>query len=647
MALGPYQKPLLGARIDDSHPLAKGIVSCWLFNETSGNRAHDVCRKRNHGTLTNMSPQTLTSGFSSAGIEFDGSDDYVVIGKPEIYNEITVVALFKTPNPTTNQEIITFQNEGITLRSYHSTPHGPAFYVTTAVATSAAALPANEWTHLVGTYKPGFESIYVNGTLRGSNAAYTGTITNSALKNYIGIHSGLAANKFSGTMAHIMLYNRALSANEVADLCADPYCMFKKQGIPAEIELSGSGVTHSCAGASISSSIAAGVLALAIGLSGAAAGASTCAGAMGATRQIDGVSESLSTASANVSVLHALQSYSAASPPIVDIGAFEYQGSAIPCVSAATGDLSVGATQECAGEIAGASAGAGTLDLTLSAEGAAAGTSSASGTSVLSIGLDGSGAGSSAASGELRASLSLLGAAQGASTAGADIAASLPIVASSASASESVGDLAVLHSLEGSAASASTASGLAGIVIPLSTGIPDIGAYEFPFAYSTATGALDVHTAVQECVGSAAASSAATASIDLTLVLSGASASTSAASAGAALTAVLSGASASSSVASATSVTLVGLSASAASSSAASATGMYGGISLAGVSSPALSATADLGYAMALLYGSSASVSTATAKLSFAPQPSSYRGRVKSYPRPTQRFNPPRPKWSR
>ena len=42
-------KPPIGSQIDWSHPLAKGLVGCWLMNEGGGNVVNDIAR-RNNGT---------------------------------------------------------------------------------------------------------------------------------------------------------------------------------------------------------------------------------------------------------------------------------------------------------------------------------------------------------------------------------------------------------------------------------------------------------------------------------------------------------------------------------------------------------------------------------------------------------------------
>ena len=46
-------KPPLGARLIPGHPLANGLVGCWLMNEGSGNKVYDLSGNGNSGTLTN------------------------------------------------------------------------------------------------------------------------------------------------------------------------------------------------------------------------------------------------------------------------------------------------------------------------------------------------------------------------------------------------------------------------------------------------------------------------------------------------------------------------------------------------------------------------------------------------------------------
>ena len=78
-------KPPVGAQIKWGHPLAQGLVGCWLFNEAAGGRAHDLSGRGNHGTLTEMAiPPTPDSGWNPGrtgiGLKFDNVNDYVNCG---------------------------------------------------------------------------------------------------------------------------------------------------------------------------------------------------------------------------------------------------------------------------------------------------------------------------------------------------------------------------------------------------------------------------------------------------------------------------------------------------------------------------------------------------------------------------------------
>lgn len=46
----PVIKPIRGIQLNKSHPLARGLVGCWLFNEGSGTKCFDVSGFGNHGT---------------------------------------------------------------------------------------------------------------------------------------------------------------------------------------------------------------------------------------------------------------------------------------------------------------------------------------------------------------------------------------------------------------------------------------------------------------------------------------------------------------------------------------------------------------------------------------------------------------------
>ncbi len=69
------QKPPLGTPINWGHPLAQGLVGCWLMNEGGGLYAFDSSGRNNKGALTNL--PLWYPGKSGTALSFDGSYDHV------------------------------------------------------------------------------------------------------------------------------------------------------------------------------------------------------------------------------------------------------------------------------------------------------------------------------------------------------------------------------------------------------------------------------------------------------------------------------------------------------------------------------------------------------------------------------------------
>ena len=61
-------KPFRGSQINKTHPLAKGLVGCWIFNEDTGDLIFDLSGHNNH--ITNYGATWI-----SESLNFDGVDD--------------------------------------------------------------------------------------------------------------------------------------------------------------------------------------------------------------------------------------------------------------------------------------------------------------------------------------------------------------------------------------------------------------------------------------------------------------------------------------------------------------------------------------------------------------------------------------------
>jgi len=235
---GWLQKPPLGAKLNWAHPLTKGLVGCWLFNEGGGNKAYDLSGYNNHGTLNAMAfPSTTLSGWNpgkdGVGLQFDGSSDYVDCGNDpslNITNAITIEAWVKTTQTTRGQ--ITAKVSAWQFAKREST-HKISIYLygITPLRWEGGDTEINDgvWHHIVATYDANGGAnngnFYLDGVLDGQFTS-TGNIdvnsNNLAIGNQI-----FCAHNFNGAIDEVRIYNRALNAEEIKQLYIAPYAMFE------------------------------------------------------------------------------------------------------------------------------------------------------------------------------------------------------------------------------------------------------------------------------------------------------------------------------------------------------------------------------------------------------------------------------------
>ena len=84
--------------------------------------------------------------------------------------------------------------------------------------TAGPAAQLGEWTHVVGTCVNGDKALYVNGRLVGESTAAFVLNTESPLRIGAGATEGPGDYFFQGMLDDVRIYNRAMSAEEVAGL---------------------------------------------------------------------------------------------------------------------------------------------------------------------------------------------------------------------------------------------------------------------------------------------------------------------------------------------------------------------------------------------------------------------------------------------
>ena len=178
----------------------------------SGTNWSDLIGSGNNGTLTNGPTYSSTSGGS---IVFDGGNANVSIGTNGFSFGIspgTLSAWAKTNDRYSTRTIISYGNAttngarflGIGASNFYFSGYGSSI--------SASGVSTDTWFNLVGVYDGTNASMYVNGALvAGPTARSWNTVANNA-----GIGKNVSNSEYwSGDVAQVQIYNKALSAAEI------------------------------------------------------------------------------------------------------------------------------------------------------------------------------------------------------------------------------------------------------------------------------------------------------------------------------------------------------------------------------------------------------------------------------------------------
>ena len=186
----------------------------------SGTLWTDLSGQGNNGALTNGPTYSSANG---GGIVFDAIDDNVDLGTgasiTSLTDNITVDVWIKTSSPNSRLTIYGngYAGTGMMFGTSANTPGGlEVYYPGVYVAYSAAGvLQADIWQHVVYARNgsgAGNHSFYINGASQSLTESAVASWATSGTNRYLGLRGGVM---FSGSMASVKVYNRALSGTEI------------------------------------------------------------------------------------------------------------------------------------------------------------------------------------------------------------------------------------------------------------------------------------------------------------------------------------------------------------------------------------------------------------------------------------------------
>jgi hypothetical protein len=215
-----------GTYDESAHPdLWDGVVGYWApCLGPTGLRLHDLSRWNNWGTLTNMTAAddwVIDSG--QYALDFDGSNDYVSAGNwPNIpqNGSMTIAAWVYVTSTTGYRTIVTKRVGGGTIVNYEmsfdtgSTRFG--LYSGAGFTPSTSNLGTNVWGLILCSVDSTGAKYFRNGVADGTSADKVGAINTEALS--IGAVNLGAQQQFPGRISDLIIWNRALNANEAVRL---------------------------------------------------------------------------------------------------------------------------------------------------------------------------------------------------------------------------------------------------------------------------------------------------------------------------------------------------------------------------------------------------------------------------------------------
>ena len=208
--------------LNRAHPLARGLVAAWPFDEGGGGKAVRDAVGSNHGMAAAYNK--WTGGAFGHCLTFNGTSDYVSVGSSSALDQPKTFSFWYTTS--TYQIGMTISRGSDNYEVYtHTSDNKWTMYLGNAYSYTNVPLRLNTWTLLtivvggttITTYENGgwYSTTTIVGTPSYANA---GTL-------YIGTREG--AFRFDGSMDDVRLYNRALSAAEVAAVYADPWAIYR------------------------------------------------------------------------------------------------------------------------------------------------------------------------------------------------------------------------------------------------------------------------------------------------------------------------------------------------------------------------------------------------------------------------------------
>ena len=221
--------------------LIDGLMGHWSFDDQN-NPVVDDSGNANHGV--NNSATWVSNGILGGAMSFDGTDSYIEVADslslditgpismatwikadPSQYFRVGLIQKRPSLEPSQGYDLLLGELGRTNMELVVSNSPSPSIL---GQVESNTAVTDNQWHHIAATYDGNVMRMYVDGLLENTTEWTTGYLTNDEplfismfQYGYNDGHGNLSGS-LNGDMDDVRIYNRALSAGEVASLVPEP-----------------------------------------------------------------------------------------------------------------------------------------------------------------------------------------------------------------------------------------------------------------------------------------------------------------------------------------------------------------------------------------------------------------------------------------
>lgn len=204
-------------------PTTSGLIGYWALDDGSGTTAADPIGSH-PGTLTNG--PTWATGYISNAVNFDGTNDYINIPYVAAFNQtgdFTLSAWIYADSSTGIRRIVTLPGDEAAGSEHYSLllNSGSLEFWVANDSMSVGVSVVGQWVHVAATISGTSMKLYENGVQISSHTWINtggGRFSRTSGNLAIGRYGPTWGQYFDGKIDDVRIYNRALTAGEIATM---------------------------------------------------------------------------------------------------------------------------------------------------------------------------------------------------------------------------------------------------------------------------------------------------------------------------------------------------------------------------------------------------------------------------------------------